>query len=107
MISIPRSSRIEKKFLISLIKKQQHLYPEVKKIFDKKFGKKILINTIKNLAKNLKIISPHWIKLNEGHVKIMKNMRLSGTSLKSISDHFKNNLHIKISRPMVKKYLDR
>lgn len=96
----------EKEYLMKLLKEGSNLYPEIKKLFHKKFKKTIPLNKIKNIAIKEKIKSPFWKNLNEDHIEIMKKMRSDGNSYKNIADFFTNNLKIKISRPTVQKKID-
>ena len=97
----------EKEYLIKLLKEGSNLYPKIKKLFEEQFKKTIPLSKIKNIAIKEKIKSPFWKNLNEDHIKIMKKMRANGNSYKNIVDFFTNNLKIKISRPTIKKKIEK
>ena len=97
----------EKEYLIKLLKEGSYLYPKIKKLFEEQFKKTIPLSKIKNIAIKEKIKSPFWKNLNEDHIKIMKKMRANGNSYKNIVDFFTDNLKIKISRPTIKKKIEK
>ena len=81
----------------------------MKKILEniQEFKKIIPLNKIKNIAIKEKIKSPFWKNLNEDHIEIMKKMRSNGNSYKNIVDFFIDNLKIRISRPTIKKKIEK